>query len=227
METSLFDDMIKNNNEFDVFFETNIDSFESMSNIFDLNRLSSSTAYSSNAELLFDQSNSNELTPSSVSSPSSDASSSSPVSSNSESSSSLQSNLFENFNFLDEEQQAILTLNASQPSGNIEPISFVLPETIENGMKITNEIILNFDSASDEKKQLEEYEMLSKLDVNEYLNVVTCTSSDTCIDLHDNGSMSGVEDDDDDDDEDEPESSDNKNKKNRVMFIISKYGKLI
>ena len=135
--------------------------------------------------------------------------------------------MFENFNFLDEEQQAILTLNASQPSGNIEPISFVLPETIENGMKITNEIILNFDSASDEKKQLEEYEMLSKLDVNEYLNVVTCTSSDTCIDLHDNGSMSGVEDDDDDDDEDEPESSDNKNKKNRVMFIISKYGKLI
>ena len=202
---SIFDELNKAPNEFDALFDANIDS---ITNFFDLNQLdnyatNTLTNKVSSHEFLFDQSNwsnGSSMSPS-------DSSSSSPKSSDSPSSNSTS-----DFNFLDENQQKILELETQQQQQhdshsltNIQPISFILPETVENGMKITNEIILNFDQM-DETKLYEQYEILSKIDLSQQLNVITMDSNETRIQLNDCSKMSDDEDDDDDEDDSEEQS---------------------
>jgi hypothetical protein len=136
------------------------------------------------------------------------------------------------FNFLDEQQQAILdqlevSAQPQSATNSVQPLSFVLSETVENGMKIKNEIILNFDQM-DEAQLYEQYELLSKIDLGQQLNVITMSSSDTCIDLsNEESKMSDNDDEEDDDSEEENDSeersanaSKTKNKKVEFHFLL-------
>ena len=187
MESSLFDELNKTPDGFDAFFDSNVDS---ITDFFDLNQLDS---LESNFKL-----NSNpEFLVHGLSSPSDSSSSDNNINTNNSNTSSpdspgsSNSNSTSDFNFLDEPQQAILALEASpsQRDANVEPISFFLPPTVENGMQITNEIILNFDQM-DEATMYEQYELLSKLDLTQQLNVVSMDNTDTRIELNENESMS-------------------------------------
>ena len=212
--SSIFDELNKEPNEFNAFFDANIDS---ITNFFDLNQLdnyatNTLTNKVSSHEFLFDQSNwsnGSSMSPS-------DSSSSSPKNSDS----SPSSNSTSDFNFLDENQQKILELETQQQQQhqqkNIQPISFILPETVENGMKITNEIILNFDQM-DETKLYEQYEILSKIDLSQQLNVITMDSNETRIQLNDCSKMSDDEDEDDDKDDSEEQSVSETKIKNRKV----------
>lgn len=211
--SSIFDELNKEPNEFDAFFDANINS---ITNFFDLNQLdnyatNTLTNKVSSHEFLFDQSNwsnGSSMSPS-------DSSSSSPKNSDS----SPSSNSTSDFNFLDENQQKILELETQQQQHqqkNIQPISFILPETVENGMKITNEIILNFDQM-DETKLYEQYEILSKIDLSQQLNVITMDSNETRIQLNDCSKMSDDEDEDDDEDDSEEQSVSETKIKNRKV----------
>lgn len=188
----LFD--LNSNNDienFDYIF-SNIDQFDSVSNLFDFNKLGNNSNFETSAynnsnflvvnkadssiESLFELDQNNIFIDSSASS--------SPLDSQSlDSNSNPSSN--SNFNLLD----------ASFGKNQIEPIKFTLPETENDGMKITSEIILNFEHM-DEAQLLEQIE---KIGDNENLCVVTSGSDDTKIDLSNSGSMS---DDDGDSDED-------------------------
>ena len=236
--SSIFDDLNTVPTEFDAFFDANIDS---ITNFFDLNQLDNyestlaakkTNLYETNHEFLFDQSNwsngSGSMSPPSDSSSSPKSSELGLVLDN------PSSNSTSDFTFLDEQQQQILELEMpkqqeeppQQPTPpptiatNVQPISFILPETIENGMKITNEIILNFDQM-DEAKLYEQYELLSKIDLSQQLNVITMDSNETRIQLNDNDKMSDDEDDNEDEDDDSEEQTVNqtKNKNKKVKKL--------
>jgi hypothetical protein len=224
--SSIFDDLDKAPHEFDAFFNANIDS---ISNFFDLNQLEKYESgllnkplslYETSHEFLFaEQSNSSNGSSSSSSSDS--LLDNTNTHNNSPDSNSTNSE----FNFLDEQQQAILALEIpaqQQPATNsVQPISFILPETVENGMKIKNEIILNFDQM-DEAQLYAQYELLSKIDLGQQLNVITMSSNDTCIDLvNEDSKMS--DDDEEDDSEEENDSEElsanaSKTKNRKVKF---------
>ncbi len=92
-------------------------------------------------------------------------------------------------------------------------------------MKIKNEIILNFDQM-DEAQLYEQYELLSKIDLGQQLNVITMSSSDTCIDLsNEERKMSDDDDDEEDDDSEEENDSEersanaSKTKNKKVEFF--------
>lgn len=164
-----------------------IDYFDSISNMIDLNNLNypENQGFSKqNVDTLdtqIDSVNSNDPTleyfqiESNTPISNSDSTSSLSPSSSSSSSSPINSIIFqEASNFLE---------NIDFSNALNGPITISLPEFENNGMKITSEMILNFDPV-DTNQLLEQYDIL-KPDETINLNVLSESSNDTCIDLDD------------------------------------------
>lgn len=67
------------------------------------------------------------------------------------------------------------------------PITIIMPETENNGMKITSEITFNFDQPQD-NHLLDQYDIL-EFDEAEKINVLSTSSNDTCIDLDESSEL--------------------------------------
>jgi hypothetical protein len=213
------DDILMHNNtpeqDLDAFIFANLDTIDSCMGLFDLSKLSPSES-----EPI--------LTTHESSSPSYSNDDSSPLSSNKYNIQTSSSEPIFNTN-IQTSTAASLNLNnfdkldliTSINDGNLKPITFTLPEIENDGMKITNEIILSFEQSSKNSNHLSEDILLDeykdiKIDELELLNELMSNNSnsssaanDTCIDLEENS----------DDSEDEDEKIEAKSSKSRVYLL--------